>query len=95
MRLVLLLNLFLFLFVVERANVFFFTCVMSWVSSCSARGENCSELKRTEQSGGEEVEEEGKEEEEEEGKEGEAERTKMAKREVQLTNHVGGRNFTK
>ena len=69
---------------------------MYWVSSCSARGENCSELKRTEQSGCEEVEEEGKEEEEEkEGKEGEAERTKMAKREVQLTNHVGGRNFTK
>ena len=36
------------------------------------------------------------EEEEEEGEEeGEAERSKMAKREVQPTNHVGGRNLTK
>ena len=67
------------------------------MSYISVSGENCSELERTEQSGCEEVEEEGKEEEEEgeEGEEGEAETTKMAKKEVQPTNHVGGRNLTK
>ena len=41
----------------------------------------------------EEVEEVG--EEKEEVGEGEAERSKMAKREVQPTNRVGGRNLTK
>ena len=42
--------------------------------------------------GEEEVEEVG---EEEEKGEGEAEKSKMAKREVQPTNRVGGRNLTK
>lgn len=59
----------------------------SCICSCFASGENFSELERAEQSGWEE-EEEGEEE-------GEAKRSKMAKREVQPTNHVGGRNLTK
>ena len=65
----------------------------SCLCSCFASGENFSELETIEQSGGEEVEEVEEEEEEEEG--GEAKRSKMAKREVQPTNHVGGRNLTK
>ena len=59
-----------------------------YICSCFTSGENFSELERAEQSGWEE------EEEEEEG-EGETKRSKMAKREVQPTNHVGGRNLTK
>ena len=67
------------------------------ICSCFASGENFSELERAEQSGWEEEEEEEKEEEEErEGEgEGEAKKSKMVKREVQPTNHVGGRNLTK
>ena len=61
----------------------------SCLCSCFASGENFSELETIEQSGGEEVEEVEEEEE------GEAKRSKMAKREVQPTNHVGGRNLTK
>ena len=79
------------------------------ICSCFASGENFSELERAEQSGWEEEEEEeeeGEEEREGEGEEGEregagekgeeeAKRSKMAKRKVQPTNHVGGRNLTK
>ena len=64
------------------------------ICSCFASGENFSELERAEQSGWEEEEEEEEGEEEGEG-EGETKRSKMAKREVQPTNHVGGRNLTK
>ena len=70
----------------------FLVCISgseSCLCSCFASGENFSELETVEQSGGEEVEEEEEEEE------GEAKRSKMAKREVQPTNHVGGRNLTK
>ena len=71
----------------------FLVCISeseSCLCSCFASGENFSELETVEQSGGEEVEEEEEEEEE-----GEAKRSKMAKREVQPTNHVRGRNLTK
>ena len=71
----------------------FLVCISgseSCLCSCFASGENFSELETIEQSGGEEVEEEEEEEEE-----GEAKRSKMVKREVQPTNHVGGRNLTK